>query len=87
MKLLPLKDRIACVRLKKTTKTESGIILTSEDKAECDQAEVIAVGPDVNLVTVGEKVLIDWSKSAVATLDGVPTYLVAQEHIVGVFVD
>ena len=81
----PLKDRIACVRLKKTTKTESGIILTKEDSAEVDQAEVVAVGPTVSLVGIGDKVLIDWNKASVATIDGIPTYVVAEEHVVGIF--
>jgi co-chaperonin GroES (HSP10) len=87
MNIKPLKDRVACVRLKKTSKTESGIILTKDDSAEVDQAEVIACGPDVTMVSIGEKVLIDWNKVAVATIDGIPTYLVAEENIVGVFED
>lgn len=85
MKLVPLKDRVACVRLKKTQKTESGIILTTEDRAEVDQAEVIATGPDVTLVSVGDIVLIDWNKANFATIDGIPNYVVAEEHIVGIF--
>jgi chaperonin GroES len=81
----PLKDRVACVRLKKTTKTDSGIILTKEDSAEVDQAEVVAVGPTVTQVSIGDKVLIDWNKASVATIDGIPTYVVAEEHVVGIF--
>lgn len=84
-KIRPIKDRVACVRLKKETKTNSGIILTKEDSAEVDQAEVIATGPDVTLVEVGQRILIDWSKASVATMDGIPTYLVAEEHVVGIF--
>lgn len=84
-KIKPIKDRVACVRLKKETKTTSGIILTKEDGAEVDRAEVVAIGPDVTLVNVGDVVLIDWNKVAVATMDGIPTYLVAEENIVGVF--
>ena len=87
MKVTPLKDRVACVRLKKETKTTTGIILTKEDSSEVDQAEVIAVGPLVTLVEVGQRILIDWNKVAVATIEGIPTYLVAEENIVGVFED
>lgn len=87
MNIKPLKDRVACVRLKKETKTASGIIMTKEDSAEVDRAEVTAIGPDVTLVNVGDKVLINWNKVAVATIDGIPTYLVAEEDVVGVFED
>jgi co-chaperonin GroES (HSP10) len=81
----PIKDRVACVRIKKTTKTESGIILTKEDGAEVDQAAVVAVGPAVTLVAVGDTILIDWNKASVATIEGIPTYVVAEEHVVGIF--
>ena len=81
----PIKDRIACVRITKTRQTESGIILTKDDSAEVDQAAVVAIGPAVTLVSIGDKVLIDWNKASVATIEGIPTYVVAEEHIVGVF--
>lgn len=81
----PLKDKVACVRITKTKKTESGIILTKDDSAEVDQAAVVAMGPDVTLVSIGDTVLIDWNKASVATIDGIPTYVVAEENIVGVF--
>lgn len=85
MNIKPLKDRVACVRLKKETKTASGIVLTKEDSAEVDQAQVVAIGPNVTLVEIGQKILINWNKVAVATIDGVPTYLVAEEDVVGIF--
>lgn len=85
MNIKPLKDRVACVRLKKETKTASGIVLTKEDSAEVDQAEVVAIGPNVTLVEIGQKILINWNKVAVATIDGIPTYLVAEEDVVGIF--
>lgn len=85
MNIKPLKDKVACVRLKKETKTASGIVLTKEDNSEVDQAEVVAIGPNVTLVEIGQKILINWNKVAVATIDGIPTYLVAEEDVVGIF--
>ncbi len=61
MKLKPLNDVLIVEKVEKENVSASGIILTSSDEA--DRAKVIAVGPDVTGVTVGDEVLINWQKS------------------------
>jgi co-chaperonin GroES (HSP10) len=58
----PLGNKVVVERLsKKDNTTESGIILKSTE--EPDRAIIMAVGPEVDEVSVGEVVLINWNKA------------------------
>lgn len=83
-KLVPIKDRAAVVRIKSELKTDSGIVLEGTRSNEVDKAKVIAIGPLVDLVEVGQTVLIDWSKVQVTTIEGAPVYLLSQNDIHGI---
>ena len=83
-KLVPIKDRVAVVRIKSELKTESGIVLEGARSNEVDKAKVIAIGPSVDLVEVGQTVLVDWNKVSVATIEGAPVYVLSQDDIHGV---
>jgi co-chaperonin GroES (HSP10) len=84
MKLIPLNNKVAVVRLKNKLETDSGIVLT-RSTGEVDKAKVIAVGPEVTSVKLNDVLLIDWNKASVNTLDGVPIYMIPEEHIVAVY--
>ena len=56
----PLHNKVIVERIPGETKTESGIVLQRSN--EVDRAKIIAVGPDVKEVSVGEIVLLDWNK-------------------------
>jgi co-chaperonin GroES (HSP10) len=83
-KLVPIKDRVAAVRIKSELKTESGIVLENTRSNEVDKAKVIAIGPEVDLVEIGQTILIDWSKVQVATIEGAPVYILSQDDIHGI---
>jgi co-chaperonin GroES (HSP10) len=83
-KLVPIKDRVAAVRIKSELKTESGIVLENTRTGEVDKAKVIAIGPLVDLVEIGQTILIDWSKVQVATIQGAPVYILSQDDIHGI---
>jgi co-chaperonin GroES (HSP10) len=83
-KLVPIKDRVAAVRIKSELKTESGIVLENTRSNEVDKAKIIAIGPEVDLVEVGQTILIDWSKVQVATIEGAPVYILSQDDIHGI---
>jgi co-chaperonin GroES (HSP10) len=87
MKIIPIKDRVVLVRLKKKMTTASGIILERDVEGEADKGQVLAIGPDVTLVQVDDKILIDWNKAGATTINGVPTYVVLEQDIIGVFED
>ena len=62
MNIKPLHDKVLIERIENVKETASGIILKhSEDP---DKARVLAVGPDVTEVQVGDVVQPDWGKAA-----------------------
>jgi co-chaperonin GroES (HSP10) len=61
MNVKPLGNKIAVERIAADKTTNSGIILQSTQ--EPDKATVLALGPEVNEVNVGDKVLINWNKA------------------------
>jgi len=84
MKIQPIGKKLAVVRLKSDTTTVSGLILT-KGVDSVDKAKVIAVGPEVKDVKVGETILINWNKATSTTIDNVPIYVLTEEDVVGVF--
>ncbi len=56
-KITPLGYRVVAKQVEKTSKTKSGFYLPEEAKEAPEIAEVIAVGPKVKDIKVGDKVL------------------------------
>ena len=86
-KLVPIKNRVACIRVKSKNETTSGIIIEGIRTGEVDKAKVIAIGPDVDMVEVGNTLLIDWSKVQAVTIEDAPVYFVSQDNIHAVLED
>lgn len=61
MNLIPIKNKVIVLKVSGTKQTASGIILKRSD--EPDTAKVIAIGPDVEVIAVGDSCLVDWNKS------------------------
>ena len=60
----PLHNKVIVERIPGETTTSSGIVLKRSD--EVDKAKVIAIGPDVEEVSVGDTVLLDWNRAVKA---------------------
>jgi co-chaperonin GroES (HSP10) len=60
----PLHNKVIVERIPGETTTSSGIVLQRSD--EVDKAKVIAIGPDVEEVSVGDTVLLDWNRAVKA---------------------
>jgi co-chaperonin GroES (HSP10) len=84
MNIKPIGKKLAVVKLKSETTTESGLILTKAVDS-VDKAKVIAVGSEVTDVKVGETVLINWNKASATTIDNIPIYMLTEEDVVGIF--
>jgi len=75
MNITPLSNKILIKRIEGSKQTDSGIILKRTE--EPDRAEVMAIGPDVDEVEVGDIVLLDWNTAIksgdyyIARIDGV----------------
>jgi len=85
--ITPLHDRIYIAEVKKKEESASGIILTSDRGGDTTPAIVLAVGPKVRDVKVGDRLLIDWSKCSAVTVDGVQRAMIREEDVIGVFED
>lgn len=81
----PLRDRVLVAENKAEEKTASGIILDGVNSIrDSKTGTVLAIGPKVTDVQVGDKILLDWSKAQVVKVGDSQRVLIKQEDIVGV---
>jgi co-chaperonin GroES (HSP10) len=59
MNYTPLSDKVIIERIEGEKATSTGIILKRAD--EVDRAKILAIGPDVDEVQVGDVVLLNWN--------------------------
>lgn len=67
MIIRPLGNKIVVTRIVPEKTTSFGIILQSADGP--DKAKVVAIGPEVEDVQVGDTLLVNWNKSVKAEDD------------------
>lgn len=80
----PFGKRVLIAQNKTETKTTSGIIIDDgSSMRDSKTATVIDVGPDVTLVSAGDKVLVDWTKGFAVKIEGIERVVIDEEHIVG----
>lgn len=84
MQFKPLGKKVLVAENKKAETTASGIILDSKGLGESKSGTVLAIGPEVKEVKVGDKILLDWSKAAVTTIDGAQRVIILEDNIVAV---
>jgi co-chaperonin GroES (HSP10) len=85
MTFKPLGKKVLVAENKRENQTASGIIIEGRDiQGESRTGTVLAIGPEVTSVAVNDKILLDWSKSAVVTLDGAQRVVILEENIVAV---
>jgi chaperonin GroES len=83
--LKPIKNNILLELIQKEKVTSSGIVLASADPTEVNRGKVLAVGPDVEDVKVGDEVLPNWNAAKKSKFEEQEFYVIDEEHIVGVF--
>ena len=83
--ITPLHNKIYIAETKKTEQSASGIILTGNKGGDTVAALVLAIGPDVKDVKVGDKIMIDWSKCQAVTVDGIQRAVIKEDDVIGVF--
>jgi chaperonin GroES len=88
MSVRPLGKKVLIAEIKRENTTSSGIIIEGRDAGgESRSGKVLAIGPEVTEVKVDDKVLLEWNKAAVVTVDGAQRVMVLEEHIVAVLED
>ena len=83
----PLADRIVAVREKPATQTASGLYLPDTAKEKPVFATVIAVGPDVEQLTVGNKIIYKEYSTTELTIDNHDYLIVKEEDVLGTVVE
>jgi len=79
MNIRPLANKIVVSRIEGMKQTASGIILKRTE--EPDRAEVLAIGPDVNEVNVGDVVLLNWN----AAIKSGEHYVITIDQVVFIY--
>lgn len=88
MSVRPLGKKVLIAEIKRESTTASGIIIEGRDAGgESRSGKVLAIGPEVESVKVDDKVLLEWNKAAVVTVDGAQRVMILEEHIVAVLED
>ncbi len=87
MNFKPLGDRVLLKVQEAETKTASGIIIPDNaSKEKPTQAEVIAIGNDVEHVAVGDKVIFSqYARSTTVTIDAIDYIIMEVSEILGTF--
>ena len=85
MAVRPLGKKVLVAENKRENQTASGIIIEGKDvQGESKTGTVLAIGPEVTAVQVGDKVLLEWNKAQVVTVDGAQRVMLLEENIVAV---
>jgi chaperonin GroES len=77
----PLADRVVAVREEAQTKTASGIYLPDASKEKPVIAKVVAVGPDVKTLKIGDQIIYKEYATAELKVDGTEYLLVKEEDV------
>lgn len=83
----PLGTRVIVELIEKETVTAGGIVLTRTDSDEVTRGIVLAVGPEVVDVSVGDVILANWNKGQKMKVEDFDAYVVKEEDVVLVFED
>lgn len=86
MNVQPLKNKVLVAENKTSDKTsDSGIILDGANSVRDSRAgTVLAVGPEVTEVAVGDVIYLDWTKGSVVKVGDAQRVIVSVKDIVAV---
>jgi co-chaperonin GroES (HSP10) len=84
MNITPMQDKVLVAEKKKEDTTESGIIIEGVRGVATQAAVVLAIGPKVTEVKVGDTCYVDWAKSQPVKIDGAQRAIIKEEFILAV---
>ena len=88
MIVTPLKKKVLVAENKAEQTTDSGIILEgTTSNRDSKQGTVLAVGPLVTLVKVGDVIMLEWNKAQVVKIGDAQRVIVDEDNIVAVLED
>ena len=85
MEIRPMNDRVLVAENKTETVSESGIILEGANSVrESKRATVLAIGPEVTAVKVGDVVLLDWAKASPVKVGDAQRAMIKEEFVIAI---
>ena len=86
MEIRPMNDRVLVAENKKEQTTASGIVIEgTRGTGDTAKATVLAIGPEVKDVKVGDVVLLDWAKASPVKVGDIQRAMIKEENIIAVF--
>jgi chaperonin GroES len=85
MAFKPLMDRVLAELLDKEQKTESGIIIPDTAKEKPQEAIVVEVGDDVELVAKGDRIVFEKYAGNEIKIDDKEYVILKEDEILGKF--
>ncbi len=86
MAFKPLMDRVLAELVEEEQKTESGLIIPDTAKEKPQQAKVVEVGDDVELVSKGDLVVFEKYAGNEIKIDDKNYVILKEDEILGKFV-
>jgi chaperonin GroES len=83
--LKPIKNNVIVELVEKEKVTSGGIILQKADPTEANRGLVVAIGPEVTDVVLGQEVLPNWNAARKMKFDEQNLYVVDEDEIVLIF--
>jgi chaperonin GroES len=83
--LRPIKNNIIVELIEKEKISAGGIVLQSADREEVSKGLVLAIGPNVEYIKVGELVLPNWNRAQKSKFDDKEFYVISEDEIVLIF--
>ena len=83
--LKPIKKSMIVSTIQKEMVTQGGIVLAQADREQVTKGKILAVGPDVTIVEVGQVVLPNWQKAQKVKYELVEYWIVNEDDLVLVF--
>ena len=82
--LKPIKNNVIVelIDSKVETLTVGGILLVSSDKDQAQFARVVALGPDVEFIKLGDAILPDWNEVREAVYEKEKVFVVNEDVVV-----
>lgn len=77
----PLADRVVAVREKAQTQTASGLYLPDNAKEKPVVAKIEAIGPDVKILKVGDKIIYKEYSTTELKVDDTEYLIVKEEDV------
>lgn len=86
MNIKPLKKLVLVAEnASNNTLSSGGIILDNADSIRDSRSgTVLAIGPDVTMVSVGDKILLEWNKGHMVKVGDAQRVMISEDYIVAV---